>query len=58
MRNLETAWKIHKGHIGAVLAVDFAPTGKEFVSGSFDKTLRIFDVNSGKGKEVYHTKRM
>lgn len=58
MRKMESARKIHKGHIGAVLCLDFAPTGKEFVSGSFDKTIRIFDVASGKGREVYHTRRM
>lgn len=58
MRKFEEARKIHKGHIGAVLCVDFAPTGREFASGSFDKTLRIFDVNQGKSREVYHTKRM
>ena len=44
MRKMDHARKIHKGHIGAILAVDFAPTGKEFVSGSFDKTIWIFDV--------------
>lgn len=42
---MDSARKIHKGHIGAVLSIDFSPTGKEFVSGSFDKTIRIFDVN-------------
>lgn len=25
--------------------VDYAPTGKEFVSGSYDKTIRIFPVD-------------
>lgn len=45
MRKLENAKKIHKGHIGAVLSVDFSPTGKSFVSGSFDKTIRIFDID-------------
>lgn len=45
MRKMEQAKKIHKGHIGAVLCVDFSPTGKQLCSGSFDKTLRIFDIN-------------
>lgn len=27
MRNMEQAIKIHKGHIGAVLSVDYSPTG-------------------------------
>jgi WD repeat and SOF domain-containing protein 1 len=42
MRNLSTARMIHKDHIGAIMDVDFAPTGREFVSGSYDKTVRIF----------------
>ena len=38
--------------------MDFAPSGKEFVSGSFDKTIQIFEVNKGKSRETYHGKRM
>lgn len=49
---------IHKDHISAVLDIDFAPTGREFVTGSFDKTIRIFPYNGGRSREVYHTKRM
>lgn len=30
-----------------VMDVDYSPTGREFVSGSFDKTLRIFPVDKG-----------
>mmetsp|Transcript_21588 Transcript_21588/g.19154 ORF Transcript_21588/g.19154 Transcript_21588/m.19154 type:complete len:81 (+) Transcript_21588:71-313(+) len=58
MRKLDEAKMIHKDHVNAVLSVDFAPTGKEFVTGSFDKTIRIFGYNSGRSKQVYHTKRM
>jgi len=49
---------IHKDHVGAILDIDFAPTGREFVTGSFDKTIRIFPFNDGRSREVYHTKRM
>lgn len=49
---------IHKDHISAVLDIDFAPTGREFVSASFDKTIRIFPINNGRSREIYHTKRM
>jgi len=42
----------------AVLDVDYSPTGREFVSGSFDKTLRIFKMDAGHSRDVYHTKRM
>merc|ERR1712000_788841 len=38
--------------------IDYSPTGKEFVSGIYDKTIRIFPVESGHSREVYHTKRM
>ncbi len=40
------------------MAVDYSPTGREFVSGSYDRTIRIFGVNDGHSREVYHTKRM
>jgi DDB1- and CUL4-associated factor 13 len=58
MRKLDEAKMIHKDHVNAVLDIDFAPTGKEFVTGSFDKTIRIFPFNDGRSREVYHTKRM
>jgi WD repeat and SOF domain-containing protein 1 len=49
---------IHKDHVSAILDIDFSPTGREFVTGSFDKTIRIFPINGGRSREVYHTKRM
>ena len=58
MRRLDRPLNVHMDHVGAVLDVDFSPTGREFVSGSFDKTLRIFKMNGGRSREVYHTKRM
>lgn len=58
MRNLSKALMIHKDHVGAVMDVSFSPTGREFVSGSYDRTLRIFPANGGRSREVYHTKRM
>ncbi len=38
--------------------IDYEPTGKKFVTGSFDKTLRIFNHDGGRSNFVYHTKRM
>lgn len=58
LRNLQRPLNIHMDHISAVMDVDYAPTGKEFVTGSYDKTLRIFPVDKGRSREVYHTKRM
>jgi len=40
------------------LDVDYSPTGRELVSGSYDSTVRIFSVDAGKSREVYHTRRM
>ena len=58
MRNLSEPCMIHKGHVGAVLSVAWSPTGREFVSGSYDKTIRIFNFQQGTAREIYHTKRM
>jgi WD40 repeat protein len=30
-------------HVSAVTAIDYSPTGKEFVSGGYDKSVRIFE---------------
>jgi len=58
LRYLDRALRIHEGHVSAVLDVDYSPTGKEFCSGSWDKSIRIFEYESTKSREVYHTKRM
>jgi len=38
--------------------IDYSPTGTEFATGSYDKTVRIFKVDEGKSREVYHGQRM
>eukprot|EP00466_Bigelowiella_natans_P004871 jgi/Bigna1/81061/fgenesh1_pg.77_\ len=58
LRKLNRALNIHKDYVKAVMALDYAPTGKEFVTGSYDKTIRIFPRSTGHSREVYHTKRM
>lgn len=58
LRQLDKPRYMHVNHVNAVLDVDFSPTGQEFVSGSFDKTVRIFKSNARNSREVYHTKRM
>lgn len=58
LRNLRKASTVHEDHVGAVLSLDYSPTGQEFVTGSYDKTLRIFPVNSPTSREIYFTKRM
>lgn len=47
MRRLDHPVNVHMDHVSAVLDVDYAPTGQEFVSGSFDKTIRIFPRDGG-----------
>uniref|UniRef100_A0A8D0L6B5 DDB1- and CUL4-associated factor 13 n=1 Tax=Sphenodon punctatus TaxID=8508 RepID=A0A8D0L6B5_SPHPU len=58
MRFLNMPVMVHMDHVSAVLDVDYSPTVKEFVSASFDKSIRIFPVDKGHSREVYHTKRM
>ena len=58
MRNLQRPTRIYKGHTSAVMSVSWSPTGREFVTGSYDRTIRIFPVNSGTSRDIYHTKRM
>lgn len=59
MRNLSSATQIYKGHVGAVMSVEWAPTGQGLVTGSYDRTVRLWDVGQGaRSRDVYHTKRM
>lgn len=52
MRYLAKPIMVHMDHVSAVLDVDYAPTGKEFVSASFDKTIRIFTKDGGHSRSV------
>ena len=58
MRKLNVSTCVHKDFVSAVLDVDYSPTGREFVAGSYDKSIRLFDFNSGHSRDCYHTKRM
>ncbi|GMI38484.1 hypothetical protein TeGR_g9684 [Tetraparma gracilis] len=58
MRKLDRPTMIHKGHVGAVLSVAWASTGREFVSGSYDRTVRIWNSRSGASRDTYYAKRM
>lgn len=40
------------------MGCDWSPTGEEFVSGSYDRTVRLWNRDAGKSRDVYHTKRM
>ncbi|KXN89697.1 DDB1- and CUL4-associated factor 13, partial [Leucoagaricus sp. SymC.cos] len=61
VRHLDRPTQIYKAHVSAVTSCEWGPTGTEFVSGGWDKTVRIWQFKDGKGvqkPEVYHTKRM
>ncbi|CAJ0581799.1 unnamed protein product, partial [Mesorhabditis spiculigera] len=58
MRYLQQPTKVHQGHTMAVIDVAYSPTGREIVTGSFDRTMRIFGTESASSREVFHTKRM
>ncbi|CAH8530617.1 unnamed protein product [Heterobilharzia americana] len=50
--------RVHRGHVNAVLSVDYSPTGREFVTGSYDSTIRLWPCDSTESFDVYHTRRM
>ncbi|KAH8995065.1 WD40 repeat-like protein [Lactarius hatsudake] len=57
-RRLDIPTQMYKAHVSAVTSCDWSPTGTEFVSGGWDRTLRIWKEGRGSQPEVYHTKRM
>lgn len=52
------ALQVLKDHVAAVMSVDFSPTGEELVSGSYDRTVRLWSRSTGHSRDIYHTKRM
>ncbi|RPD61737.1 WD40 repeat-like protein [Lentinus tigrinus ALCF2SS1-7] len=58
IRSLNNPTQIYKAHVAAVMSCDWSPTGLEFVSGGWDRTVRVWKEGRGSAPEVYHTKRM
>lgn len=58
MRKLQAATTVHKDFVSAVMDVDYSPTGREFVAGGYDRSVRIFPFNGKHSREVYTAKRM
>lgn len=58
MRNLGRSLNVYKDHVSAIMDIDFSPTGEELVTGSYDKTIRIYKAREGHSRDIYHTKRM
>ena len=58
IRKLDRPTMIYKGHASAVMALSWSPTGREFATASYDKTIRIYPHRAGKARDIYHLKRM
>ncbi|KAL7897771.1 WD40-repeat-containing domain protein [Trichoderma sp. SZMC 28014] len=58
MRKIDRARNVLKGHVAAVMDVEFSPTGEELVTASWDRTVRLWERDRGHARDVYHTKRM
>lgn len=58
MRKMERALNIYKGHVAAVMDLEFSPTGEELVTASYDRTVRLWSKMQGHSRDIYHTKRM
>lgn len=58
VRKLNEAKCVHIDHTSSVMDIDYSPTGREFVTGSYDRSVRIFKYNGGHSREIYHAKRM
>lgn len=57
-RYLSRALNVLKDHVAAVMSLDFSPTGEEIVTGSYDRTIRLFKTREGHSRDIYHTSRM
>ena len=42
VRSLDQPTQIYKSHVAAVMSCDWSPTGLEFVSGGWDRTVRVW----------------
>ena len=58
LRRTDSAMYLHKDHVLAVMDVDYSPTGLEFVSAGYDKTLRIYKCDQTRSRDIYHSERM
>nr|VFK60527.1 MAG: WD40 repeat [Candidatus Kentron sp. TUN] len=49
--------RLFKGHSNVILSLAFSPDGKRLLSGSFDHTARLWDVQTGETLRVLHGHR-
>ncbi|KAF2670936.1 WD40 repeat-like protein [Microthyrium microscopicum] len=57
-RHMKRALNVLRDHVAAVMDVHWSPTGTQLVSGSYDRTVRLWNREKGHSRDVYHTKRM
>lgn len=58
MRYFDHPVNVHRGHVGAVIDLDYSPTGQELVTAGYDRSIRIFSTREGQSRDIYHTRRM
>lgn len=58
IRNYTRPTEIYRGHTNAIVGISFSPDGREVVTGSFDRTIRIFRINDRKARDCYYNDRM
>ena len=51
----ETSVRMLTGHTNRVLALSFAPDGRTLASGSFDRTVKLWDVGEEGSRRVRET---
>ncbi len=47
-----TSWRIQHAHSGAILALDWAPSGRHLASGGQDGIVRVWDTHTGISKNA------
>eukprot|EP00866_Antonospora_locustae_P001805 jgi/Antlo1/1805/13 len=45
-------------HVNSVVSLDFSPLGSCIATGSYDKTVRIFNIDERRCEDVYYNQRM
>jgi len=58
IRSLDKPLETYRGHANAVVSLAFHPGGDEIATGSFDRTIRIFNVQDRKSRDCYYSSRM
>lgn len=58
IRNPELPVNTFRGHTNSVVSIAFSPNGDEIATGSFDRTIRLFNINERKPRDCYYNDRM